>query len=252
MRGKIARSHNIKNTSEERFDLYRKKVIHTLSHEFRTPLVAINTGTEILLDHGGTFDPKKSIHLLEAIQRGGQRLERLVTDFMLLQQIEAGIAQRIHDSRAQVYDVRDIVKRFVEARGAEVSPRGFKLTAHCPADKLCVHVYEEQVLDILDRFLSNAMKFKAEDLKIELHAVRLDAEVAIEMRDRGIGMDASRVAEAVDVFGQIDRDRLEQQGGGLGLAIASRFARINHGRLEFENRQGGGSVVSLVLPRHRE
>ena len=50
------------------------------------------------------------------------------------------------------------------------------------------------------------------------------------------------------VFGQLDRERIEQQGGGLGLAIASRYATINKGRIEFERRAGGGSIVSLVLP----
>ena len=73
-------------------------------------------------------------------------------------------------------------------------------------------------------------------------------EVVVEVRDRGVGIDLERVREAVDIFGQIDRDKLEQQGGGLGLPIASRYASINQGRLEFERRKGGGTTVSLILP----
>jgi len=75
-----------------------------------------------------------------------------------------------------------------------------------------------------------------------------DREVGIEIRDRGLGMDAIRTKEAVDAFGQINREKMEQQGSGLGLAIASRYAEINDGRLEFEERAGGGTIVTLILP----
>jgi signal transduction histidine kinase len=57
----------------------------------------------------------------------------------------------------------------------------------------------------------------------------------------------NKIREALNAFGQINREKLEQQGGGLGLAIASQYAAINGGRLEFKSRDGGGTVVTLVL-----
>ena len=69
-----------------------------------------------------------------------------------------------------------------------------------------------------------------------------------EVRDRGIGIDPERIKEALDVFGQLDRDEYEQQGGGMGLPIANLYAKIHHGSLEFKHRDGGGSIASLVIP----
>ena len=72
--------------------------------------------------------------------------------------------------------------------------------------------------------------------------------MVIEFRDRGVGFDPAKVREAIEAFGQINRERFEQQGGGLGLAIAHKYAVINGGKLRFAQREGGGAVVSLVLP----
>ena len=251
LRGKVIRSRNLKNLSEERYESYRKRVIHTLSHEFRTPLVAINTGAELLIEQDGKLDSAKTVSLIEAIRRGGQRLEHLVTDFMLLQQIEAGIAQRMHAERAASQDVNDLVQTFLAGPYERLQASGFGVKLDCLAAGVRVHVYEPQIYDILKRLLDNAVKFSRERRELEVVVYPRSDEAVIEVRDRGIGMDINRVQEAIDVFGQIDRERLEQQGGGLGLAIASRYAKINGAKIEFENRSGGGSIVSLVLPREK-
>ena len=248
VKGKILRSRGMKDSSDIRYDSYRRKVIHTLSHEFRTPLVAINTGTELLMGQENELEGPKVKNLIAAIHRGGQRLERLVNDFMLLQQIEAGIAQRLAHTRAVRCNLGELVNNFFETKREWIHQEGFVLQLDNMCDGVYVHVYEPFVIDILNRIISNAVKFSVEERLIEVCAYPCSEEVVIEIRDRGMGLNIDRVKEAIDVFGQIDRDKLEQQGGGLGLPIASRYASICKGKLEFENRKDGGAVVSLVLP----
>lgn len=248
IKGKLQRSRELKVGSEERYDSYRKRVIHTLSHEFRTPLVAINTGTELLLEQSANLEVEKIRSLLEAIQRGGQRLERLVNDFMLLQQIEAGVAARLFANRSAEKQVKELAITFFEAQRSWVEEEGFNYLVKSHCEDEIIKVYEPHILDILQRLLSNATKFSDKIKEVEVVAYPQENEVVIEVRDRGIGLDEERIKEAIDVFGQIDRERLEQQGGGLGLAIASRYAYINGGRLEFNNRKDGGAVAALLLP----
>lgn len=249
VKGKIQRSRNIKNSSQEKYDTFRKKIIHTLSHEFRTPLVAINTGTELLIEQKEAIDDKKIQNLLEAIRRGGQRLERLVSDFMLLQQIEAGMAQKLFDTRAKKVLASDLVSEFLQEQADYLAAEKFQVVYENLDATAEIYVYVPQVKDILFRFVNNCIKFKRKDYIIEIQLYSQEKEIIIEVRDRGLGIDVDKVKEAVDIFGQIDRERLEQQGSGLGLAIASRYAFINHGRIEFENREGGGAIVSLIIPK---
>ena len=251
VKGKILRSHYLRSVSEQRYENYRKKVIHTLSHEFRTPLVAINTGTELLIDQQAKLDEKKIASLLEAVRRGGQRLEKLVGDFMVLQQIEAGIAQRMYESHAALRSISDIVKEVVDAESAALEKEGFVVRYLDHTDGAAhVHVYEPHIQDIIMRVLTNAAKFSPTRKEIEVVIYPQEREVVVEVRDYGIGFDVTKVKEATDIFGQIDRDKLEQQGSGLGLAISNRYAVINKGHLDFEERDGGGSIVCIVLPIH--
>jgi len=248
VKGKVQRARNIKNSSEEKYDSFRKRIIHTLSHEFRTPLVAINTGTELLIEQKESIDRKKTQNLLEAIRRGGQRLERLVTDFMLLQQVEAGVAQRLFETRAAARNLSQVISEVLDAHSEFIKQEGFKVTFSDRSSNALVEIYEPHIKDILWRLIQNSIKFKESDFTIDIMLYRQSSEMVIEVRDRGVGIDPNKVKEAVDVFGQINRERLEQQGSGLGLAIASRYAAINQGRLEFDKRPGGGSVVSIILP----
>ena len=250
VRGKILRSRSIRSSNKGQYDKYRKKVIHTLSHEFRTPLVAINTGAELLLDQGNAIELDQSNSLLKSIQRGGRRLERLVGDFMLMQQLEAGIAEQLFEQRAVVRAARDIVKMYVSTQGSMIHGEGFELNVIDNSDGAEVRIYEPHVHDILARLVSNAMKFSGDERIVDIETLIQGENVVFEVRDRGMGFDVKKAEEALALFGQIDRERLEQQGSGFGLAIAQRYALVNGGDLTFTNREGGGATVRLVLPRY--
>ncbi|NMC63918.1 MAG: hybrid sensor histidine kinase/response regulator [SAR324 cluster bacterium] len=248
VKGKVARSRKLKDLSEERFEQYRKRIIHTLSHEFRTPLVAINTGAELLLEQKQSSIDDKTVNLLEAIQRGGQRLERLVNDFMVLQQIEAGIPANMFASKKRICLLGRVAELALATAEDVLKREGFELYFENLAKDLKIEVYEPHILDVLDRIIHNARKFSPERKCIEVCVFKLEDEGIIEVRDKGIGIDPERIKEAIGVFGQLDRDKIEQQGSGLGLAICSRLLKINKGRLEFEKREGGGSKILVALP----
>lgn len=252
IKGKVIRSRALKAQVTHKYESYRRKVVNTLSHEFRTPLVAINTGAELLIDHGKKIAPEKAQQLLEAVRRGGQRLERLVNDFMLLQQIDAGTGAKLFEQRARPTKVRAFAERFLEFASDDIARDKFsvQLEHECPED-VEVRLYEPYAIDILNRVLQNALKFSGDSKEILVRTAQRGEEALFEFLDRGIGIDLTRLKEALALFGQIDRERMEQQGSGVGLTIAARFAQIHGGGLEFQPRPGGGSIVRLVLPVYR-
>ena len=92
------------------------------------------------------------------------------------------------------------------------------------------------------------MKFSSDNKTIEIVISPRDEEIGVEVRDRGIGVNTAQVGTAMDTFGQIDREKLEQQGGGLGLALVKRYANIHGGEFSLEAREGGGPVARVTLP----
>lgn len=250
VKGKLKRSKIINNSSKERYDAYRKKVIHTLSHEFRTPLVAINTGAELLESQVEDIEVKEKFSkLLKAIRRGGERLESLVNDFMLVQQIEAGVAERMFNSRKEIKSVK-VLEEFAiqEKLKYEKIDYTFSIKNLC-RDDLKVEIYEIQIYDVIKRLIANAVKFQKNKKEIGIRIHSQSNEIVFSVIDNGLGINIERAMEALAVFGQINRDKLEQQGGGFGLSIANQYLLIHGGKLEFENRKEDGSIVSFTLPR---
>lgn len=234
--------------SEESNDNLRKGIIHTLSHEFRTPLLAINTGVELLLDHRKELGDDKVQTLLEAIKNGGARLQKLVNDFMTLQQIEVGLAEQAFNNTARDMSVVELLTNFMDSRGCEYQRDGARVAIEDQSGGAHVRVVESQIVDCLDRLVSNAIKFSSSERVAEISVQRERNNIWLHVKDRGIGIDLNSLQEATGIFGQIGRKKFEQQGSGLGLPIANHFAAINGGRLGFQHREGGGSIVSLVLP----
>lgn len=234
--------------SEESNNSLRKGIIHTLSHEFRTPLLAINTGVELLLDHRKALGEEKVQTLLEAIKNGGLRLQKLVNDFMTLQQIEVGLAEQAFNNTARNTSITQILTNFMDSRGSDYQRGGATIVIQDDTGGAHVRVVESQIVDCIDRLVSNALKFSSGDQRAEISVQQEKNNVWFNVKDRGIGLDLTSLQEAIGIFGQIGRATFEQQGSGLGLPIASHFATINGGRLGFQHREGGGSIVSLVLP----
>lgn len=248
VRGRAIRSREWQMQQMQLQEQFQKRVIHTLSHEFRTPLVAINTGAELLLERGDSLSEDRTKSLLEAIQRGGQRLERLVNDFMLIQQAEAGIAKRLYDSRAQIVVVSELVREVLESRENRSFSESTRLIIELGASKEKARLYKPQFQEVLLRVFENAAKFSGETSAIEVSLEKGRQELLLSVKDRGIGLASNQVKRAVEIFGQIDRETLEQQGGGLGLALVVRYVDIFGGRFALNEREGGGTIANIEIP----
>ncbi len=239
IQGKLLVARDRNRLNEKRLDDYRRRVVHTLSHELRTPLVAINTGTELLLEQLDSLDERRIIHLLEAVQRGGQRLQRMIDDFMIVQQIDSGVAvasyKRLCKAKSMVEIVETAVDMFKDTwEGNEPEIRvAFDMGATAG---FLISVYDLQVIDAVKRIIANAVKFGGCDKPIDIAVRRYMGSrdcVSVTVRDFGPGLPPEKLQRLGRLFTQIDRERMEQQGCGLGLTIANYFAELNGGKLEF-------------------
>ena len=177
---------------------HSRRIIHTLSHEFRTPLVSINTGAEVLRDQLSALGPDQVDCLLDSIQRGGQRLERLVEDFMLLQQIDLGFAAQVSEqyrNRLPLFSlVESAVEGFVDRLPENSSPP--KVRVHHRLGELeqpgLVDVYDVQVSEVLQRLLCNAYKFGGHGNTIEVRVEYSGSYAETVIRDHGPGFSSEK------------------------------------------------------------
>ena len=231
-----------------------KRTITTLSHEFRTPLVSILTGAEILKDTLKEDERDSVVELVASVHRGGKRLESLVNDFILLQKNILGKPATYTETaphRTPLFPiVSEAVQHFVDYLDSEISALPEIRLIHEISDSNSaglVEVFDEQITDVLKRLLANAYTFGGNAGPIEVRVSYKEREAQVSIRDHGPGFESDKeLQEIFDPFRQFHREKREQQGCGLGLTISQLLASLNGVRLSMTRpEEGSGAVANL-------
>lgn len=227
----------------------KRTILTTLNHEFRTPLTYISTYTDMLSEtpNLSTDEFKDFMH---GIQLGSDRLKRLVEDFMTLVELQTGEAQKTYeDRRAPVADLADLLNSVLDAYRARAAAQAVELRAEIPEALPSVLACREQLWSAVGRLMDNALKFsKKAGGRITLGGRAQNGRVIIQVKDTGIGIRPDELGRLFDIFHQIDRAKMEQQGSGSGLAIARGFIAMHGGALTADSVLGVGSTFTIDLP----
>jgi two-component system sensor histidine kinase KdpD len=103
------------------------------------------------------------------------------------------------------------------------------------------------IVQTLVNIIDNALKYSPVDSSIEIKARNLDNEIQIEIADRGFGIPPADLLQVFDKFYRIDHPG-SVAGTGLGLSICKGIVEAHGGHIVAENRDGGGTIIRLVLP----
>ena len=173
---------------------------------------------------------------------------------MTLQQIESGSAAMMAERLKRNFSLKTLVEESIEAfhESGHEPPLTIELVDKSAGRSVVVRACDIQIGSILQRIFSNAQKFGPKGEKVTATFTSDDQTVSVVIRDMGPGLSAEVIERACEMFSQIDRERQEQQGCGLGLTIAMYYAEINNAKLMFRPPVDGepGLEVELQLFRH--
>lgn len=197
------------------------------SHELLTPLIGILGGLELIEAEVESLRPPELRELLQLIRAGAERQHRLARKLILYFELL--------QSPPVVLKTAELAPVILaEARtAADEAGRANDLDVQCEAGS--VRIEPLLVAPVLHEMIENACKFSAPGTPVTVRGTRQEGCYRVVIRDRGCGMTTEQRA-AVGPFVQFDRGKREQQGLGLGLAIA---------RLALE-RCGGALVLDDV------
>src|SRR5690606_26434371 len=191
-------------------------------------------------------DPELSHKFIAVVRGETERMIRLVGDLLHLSKLDsktAGLAKEWTDVQELLEEVAD---RFAfqlqqKAIGIQVS------TAHGLKSVL---IDPDQIDQVLDNLVSNAIKYTGDGGFIELIAGRSgDRQVEISVKDTGIGIPKKDIGRIFDRFYRVDKARSRSMGGtGLGLSIAREIIKAHEGTITIESEAGVGTTVKFTLP----
>jgi PAS domain S-box-containing protein len=219
-----------------------------MSHEIRTPLGAILGFSELLKDpeHSG-LTPEQCI---EAIQRNGELLARLIDDILDLSKVEAG---KLETEKVQV-SLMDLIRESLIGLQLKADEKGLKLGLNLvePLPKV-VLTDPLRLRQILLNIIGNALKFTAQgQVEVQVECENMDcdrARLSILVHDTGEGMTPEQAAKLFTPFTQSDTSMTRRYGGtGLGLALSRQLARAMGGDLRLvATAPGEGSVFRIEI-----
>ncbi|WP_093687845.1 sensor histidine kinase [Sporolituus thermophilus] len=222
-------------------DRLRTALFNSISHELRTPLSTIVGSVSTLLDAEPVYSETARRELLENIQEGAARMERLVTNLLDTARLESGMMQLKIDwcdiediIGAALQRLRDSTQRY--SLEINVAPDTPLLKADC--------VLLEQVLINL---IDNAMKYSARGSEISITAEAEEKWVKVSVLDRGVGISEEDLGRVFDKFYRGQQPKYVS-GTGLGLSICKGIIEAHGGIIWAERREGGGTIISFKIP----
>jgi signal transduction histidine kinase len=227
-------------------DKLKDEFISLVSHELRTPLTSIRGYLELLLDDNHLDDEQRGF--LGIIDRNSKRLLSLVSDLLLLTQIEAGGLE----FELCPVDLEAVVQECIEAASPVAEASGIELVAS--TERLqTVRGHRGRLVQVLDNLISNALKFTPSGGRVEVRLSATDGAAVIEVEDTGLGIAEDEQQQLFDRFFRSAKATQNAiPGSGLGLTISKAIVDRHGGRIELESSEGAGTTVRVRLPLSSE
>ena len=225
-------------TAGLRRELAEREFVSNAAHELRNPIAGMSGAIEVLRA-GAKDDPSAREHFLARLSEDVERVTRLTDSLLTLARIEA-----VGKETTEALDVGITVE---EAAQAVAPPAGIEVRLEVEPD---VAARADPVLlrQVLIGLLTNAFKNTPPPGAVAVRARRYgDDHVLIEVSDTGSGIAADEVDRIFERFYR-GSGSLEQEGFGLGLAIARRMVDVMEGEMGVESKEGAGSTFWVRLP----
>jgi two-component system sensor histidine kinase MtrB len=228
----------------ENLSRVQQRFVSDVSHELRTPLTTLRMASEVISASRESFDPTvaRSTELLVAQL---DRFERLLEDLLEVSRFDAEVAIL----EAVDFDIVQLVNRCAEDLALVAKERKTQIFVKSAEPAIMIKADIRRVERILRNLMANAIDH-SEEIQIDVQIEASESDVAIGVRDYGIGLDENSLTRVFDRFWRADPSRARTRGGtGLGLSIALEDARLHNGELEAWGRPGRGAHFVVTLPR---
>jgi two-component system phosphate regulon sensor histidine kinase PhoR len=229
---------------------FRKEFLQNLSHEFKTPVFAIQGYVDTLLQ-GAMENPEVNKKFLEKAATNVERLTNLLNDLDEISKLERGELTLFK----QNFIIQELVRDVFESISIVAEQRGI----HCGIKKGCespltVFADKEKIRQVLLNLVENSIKYGKTNGNITASAYNTDGKhILVEISDDGIGISEKNLPRIFERFYRTDEGRsIDLAGSGLGLAICKHIVEAHGQTIHVRSREDIGTTVGFTLDRRKE
>ncbi len=240
--GAVVVLHDI--TELRRLERVRRDFVANVSHEFRTPLTAIQGFAETLLA-GAMDDPQNRERFLEIIVEHSRRLARLTEDLLKLSKMDA---DRLEIEIRRV-NVAQLIESCIETAQHRATEKEIAISVKPGSGVPDIAGDRRRLAEVLQNLIDNALQYTLSRGEIVVSTEARDGEVVFTVADTGIGIPKADQSRIFERFYRVDAARSRELGGtGLGLSIAKHIVEVHGGRIWVDSEVGRGSQFHFTIP----
>jgi len=221
-------------------DRVRNEVIHTVSHDLRSPLTSVIGYTELIARTGSLTDNQKEF--LGRIRESVQHITTLINDLLDIGSIEAGL-----DTRREWVQPEALLSYTMDMLQGQIKSKHIKVQTDVGTSLPAIKANPIRLRQVFDNVVGNAIKYSNDEGEVAVTLKSEGDQVILQVSDNGPGIPVQDQAHIFDKFYR-GQNMDKQQGSGLGLAIVKSIVDAHQGRIWVESNVGQGSSFFIVLP----
>jgi two-component system phosphate regulon sensor histidine kinase PhoR len=245
-----AEEHKQEIESLRQNEQFRKEFLQNLSHEFKTPVFAIQGYVDTLL-HGALENPEVNKKFLEKAAKNIVRLTNLINDLDEISRLERGEIMLYKEN----FIIQDLVREVFESLSIRTEPRHIKCSIKKGCESpLTVFADKEKIRQVLRNLVENSVKYGKDNGNIVASMYRTDGQhILVELSDDGIGVAEKHLPRIFERFYRTEEGRrIDVTGSGLGLAICKHIIEAHGQSIHVRSTEGVGTTVGFTLEAKRD
>lgn len=230
----------------QRMEVFRREFIADVSHELKTPIFAAQGFVHTLLD-GAKDDPIVSTRFLKKAAKSLDGLEALVSDLLILSQVESGDLKMhlgVVDMKQLVLDIYEQLEHRAANRDASLKIKENGL------NNFVVVADQQRIRQVLTNLIDNAIKYGRDGGKVVVEFEEINDELITTISDDGFGIPEEHHQRIFERFYRIEKSRNKEMGGtGLGLAIVKHIVNAHKSTVTIKSLPNKGTRFKFALSR---
>ena len=234
-------------TKQKELDQMKNNLVANVTHELRTPLIAIGKSISLILSKATGDLSSDQEKFLTIADRNLKRLSLLINDLLDLSKLEAGRMELKYQECA----IDKIINESVDGLLTWANTKSINVERNIQAGLPNLNVDPNRIIQVLNNLIGNAVKFTPANgtIRVEANLHREKREIEVSVNDTGIGINKENLSKIFDKFFQVgERAPTDISGTGIGLSIAKEFVELHGGRIWAESQDGGGTTFAFTLP----
>ncbi len=223
----------------------KNEFIRIAAHDIRSPLSAIYSFSELLLDRSSKITKEKETEFIENIKKSSKFSLNLLNDILDFSVLESGYLT----IKPETLNYVEFLREIIEINRILCSKKNIKIYVFITNGEYKLGFDKNKIEQVINNLFSNAIKFSPENTSIRISVNHNNGEIITRIKDQGPGI---KPEEIDNLFKPFQRGSAiptnSEKSTGLGLVIAKKIIEAHKGNIWVNSEPGKGAEFTFTLP----